>query len=99
MVHANAPLQANVLKIGHHGSKSSTGQAFLAAVQPQVTVIQVGVQNDYGHPHAEVLDRLAGTTILRNDLHGRIHMMSDGHLLWFDTETDQAPPSSALAMP
>ncbi|MCB0123620.1 MAG: ComEC/Rec2 family competence protein [Caldilineaceae bacterium] len=99
MVHANAPLQANVLKIGHHGSKSSTGQAFLAAVQPQVTVIQVGVQNDYGHPHAEVLDRLVGTTILRNDLHGRIHMMSDGHLLWFDTETDQAPPSSALAMP
>lgn len=97
---ANAlPLQATVLKVGHHGSKSSSGQPFLNAVQPQISIIQVGAENDYGHPHQEVLDRLAGTMILRNDRHGRIHMTSDGHHLWLDTERPYESPSSAFAMP
>lgn len=98
MVAAALPLQSTVLKVGHHGSKSSSGQAFLDAVQPQLAVIQVGAENRYGHPAAEVLDRLRGTTVLRNDLHGRIHIYSDGHRMWLATERAYAPPN-ALAMP
>jgi competence protein ComEC len=51
-------------------------------------VIQVGAENDYGHPHAEVLDELAGRTVLRNDLDGRIHVWSDGRVLWSETEQE-----------
>jgi competence protein ComEC len=86
MLAAGAPVQATVLKVGHHGSKGSTSATFLRAVDPQVAIIQVGPDNDYGHPHAEVLERLAGRTLLRNDLHGRIHLYSDGQQLWFETE-------------
>ncbi len=98
MLAAALPLQSTVLKVGHHGSKSSSSQAFLDAVQPQLAVIQVGAENRYGHPTAEVLDRLQGTTVLRNDLHGRVHLASDGHQLWLATERAYVPPN-ALAMP
>jgi len=79
-------LAATVLKVGHHGSNGSSGAAFLTAVNPQIAVIQVGAANDYGHPHQEVLDRLAGRLILRNDQQGRIHLSSDGRQLWLETE-------------
>jgi len=88
MIAAALPLQSTVLKVGHHGSKGSSGQAFLDAVQPQLAVIQVGAENRYGHPAPEILDRLAGIPILRNDLHGRIHLTSDGQQLWLETERD-----------
>lgn len=58
----------------------------MTAVNPQVAVIQAGTDNDYGHPHAETLDQLAGRLILRNDLHGRVHLYSDGQQLWIETE-------------
>jgi competence protein ComEC len=90
MLAAGAPVQATVLKVGHHGSRGSTSATFLQAVNPQVAVIQVGAENDYGHPHAEVLDNLAGHTVLRNDLHGRIHLFSDGQQMWIETQTN--PP-------
>jgi competence protein ComEC len=83
---AGAPLTATVLKVGHHGSKGSTGSAFVHAVNPAVAVIQVGADNDYGHPHQETLQRLLGSLVLRNDLHGRIHIYSDGRRMWFETE-------------
>jgi beta-lactamase superfamily II metal-dependent hydrolase len=86
MLATGAPVRATVLKVGHHGSKGSTSTTFLRAVDPQVAVIQAGLDNDYGHPHAEVLERLAERTILRNDLHGRIHLYSDGRQLWIETE-------------
>jgi competence protein ComEC len=86
MLAADAPVQATVLKVGHHGSNGSTSATFLEAVNPQIAVIQAGVDNDYGHPHQEVLDRLGRRTILRNDLHGRIHLYSDGRQLWLETE-------------
>lgn len=82
-----APLAATILKVGHHGSKGSTSTAFVQAVNPAVAVIQLGADNDYGHPHQETIDRLAGQLILRNDLHGRIHLYSDGHQMWVETET------------
>lgn len=75
-------LQAEVLKVAHHGSASSTSSPFLEAVQPMSAIISVG-SNSYGHPTQEVLDRLnaAGSTIYRTDLHslnGAIVMVTDG---------------------
>lgn len=86
MLAAGEPVAATVLKAGHHGSKGSTSHSFVQAVNPLVAVIQSGLNNSYGHPHQEVLDRLAGRLILRNDLQGRIHIYSDGHQMWLNTE-------------
>lgn len=73
-------LDSDILKVGHHGSKTSTSEDFLKTVSPEVVVIQVGRKNRYGHPTQEVLDRLAavGAKILRNDLDGDIKVESDG---------------------
>ncbi|MEX0916504.1 MAG: MBL fold metallo-hydrolase [Candidatus Spechtbacterales bacterium] len=70
-------ISADVLKVAHHGSNSSSTPAFLAAVAPRVAVVQVG-ENSYGHPHPDVLARLAGITILRNDENGTITLTSTG---------------------
>jgi competence protein ComEC len=79
------PLAAHILKVGHHGSRSSTGPDFLRAVQPEIAVIQVG-ENRYGHPTEDVLATLAGRLVLRNDVQGRIHVRSDGVQMWVETE-------------
>lgn len=73
-------IDSDILKVGHHGSKTSTSKEFLEAVSPDVAVIQSGRKNRYGHPHSEVLERLAaiGAMILRNDLFGDIQFESDG---------------------
>lgn len=73
-------LNSDILKVGHHGSKTSTSKEFLEAVSPDVAIIQSGRKNRYGHPHGEVLERLAaiGATILRNDILGDIQFESDG---------------------
>ena len=73
-------LQADVLKIGHHGSSTSSSQAFLDAVQPKAVVISLGKNNDYGHPHEEVVKRLENVeaTIYRTDESGTILLVSDG---------------------
>ncbi len=81
-----APVAAAVLKVAHHGSKSATGAAFVDAVGAPIAVIQVGAGNDYGHPNAETLGRLAGRAILRNDEDGRIHLWSDGRQVWVEGE-------------
>lgn len=72
ILHKN--LDANILKVGHHGSRTSTTDVFLAAVGPEVAVIMVGEGNRYGHPHDETLAKLtaAGIQIYRTDLHGTI---------------------------
>jgi len=68
------PLEAEILKVGHHGSKHSTGAELLSAVQPRYSVISVGAKNTYGHPHEEVLGTLSrsSTTILRTDERGDV---------------------------
>ena len=73
-------LKSDVLKAGHHGSKTSTGSAFVAAVSPTYTVISAGKDNRYGHPHKDVLKTLqeASTTILGTYEQGRIVFTSDG---------------------
>jgi competence protein ComEC len=73
-------LHADVLKIGHHGSKNSTTQDFLSAVQPRLAVISAGEENPYGHPSPILLERLrqAGVVTLRTDENGAIHIFTDG---------------------
>lgn len=75
-----ARLKADVLKVGHHGSNSSTSNAFLRAVQPQIAVISAGRGNDYGHPHRETLQRLIKNKIrvYRTDQDGTIVFTCDG---------------------
>lgn len=68
-------LDADVLKAGHHGSRTSSGDEFLNAVSPEAVVISVGSNNTYGHPHQEALDRIATAgveRILRTDINGTI---------------------------
>ncbi len=67
-------LDADILKVGHHGSKSSSSSDFLQAISPEYAVIQAGFGNRYHHPHTETLDRFAsmGITIFRNDLDLRV---------------------------
>ena len=74
---------ADVLKVGHHGSKNSTTPAFLAAVQPQWAIISAGEENPYGHPHRELLERLtdAGVRVLRTDRDGAIRVLTDGRTI------------------
>lgn len=77
---ANAgELRSEVLKIGHHGSRNSTTAEFLAAVHPRLAVISVGEGNAYGHPNAELLERLAdaGVRVLRTDRDGAVHILMD----------------------
>jgi competence protein ComEC len=76
-------LRADVLKVGHHGSRTSTTPALLEAVQPLLAVISVGRGNRYGHPNAGTLATLAraGTTVFRTDRGGTIVVRTDGHAL------------------
>jgi competence protein ComEC len=72
--------QTDILKVAHHGSRSSTTAEFLAAVRPRLAVIAVGEENRFGFPDAEVLRRLAvhGVAVLRTDQDGMISMSTDG---------------------
>ena len=80
LLQSGAYLQAGVLKVGHHGSDTSTSAAFLQAVAPDVAVISVGQGNSYGHPSQAVLDRLAqyGAAVYRTDERGSIRVETDG---------------------
>ncbi|MED3733522.1 ComEC/Rec2 family competence protein [Geobacillus stearothermophilus] len=87
MIKAKQPLKADVLKVGHHGAKTSTSTAFLNAVKPKYAVISVG-KNSYGHPTKEVLNRLkaAKVTVYRTDQKGTIVFTSNGSTLSVKTE-------------
>ena len=80
-----APLKSDVLKVGHHGSHSSTSYVFLRAVMPKYAVICVGTGNTYGHPTSAVLSRLrdADVTTFRTDKQGDIICESDGQNITF----------------
>src|SRR4029077_10262802 len=73
-------LQADVLKVGNHGSENSTTPDFLAAVRPKIAIISAGEENPYGHPSPVLLERLesAGTRALRTDLDGSVTVLTDG---------------------
>lgn len=80
-------LKADVLKVGHHGSSSSTSDAFLSAVNPQYAVISVGKDNDYGHPAVSTMDKLKakGIAVYRTDENGTIVATCDGTSITFNT--------------
>lgn len=86
LVHSDAEVGAQVLKVAHHGSATSTSAAFLDAVNPEVAVISAGEGNRFGHPSASVLERLEGTLVLRTDEHGTITFTTDGRRLWVEAE-------------
>jgi competence protein ComEC len=70
-----------LLKMGHHGSKTSSTDAWLAAVRPSIAIISCGKDNSYGHPHAEALARITpyvGEKIYRTDELGSIVFVTDG---------------------
>ena len=74
-------LKSDVLKIGHHGSSTSTSRNFLEKVNPIITVISVGKDNSYGHPTKETLEKIKGTSIYRTDINGSTIITSDGKTL------------------
>lgn len=81
VVSQNLHLESDVLKIAHHGSKTSSSEVFLEGVNPQVAVISSGRSNPYGHPHEAILQRLEdyGIHIRRTDLEGDILVLSNGN--------------------
>ncbi|MBQ8573119.1 MAG: MBL fold metallo-hydrolase [Ruminococcus sp.] len=78
-------LSADVLKCGHHGSSTSSSEAFINAVNPAAAVISCGIDNEYGHPHRETLNTLndRGIKIYRTDMSSTIVALSDGETITF----------------
>jgi competence protein ComEC len=78
-VHGNA-LAADVLKVGHHGSRTATSDSLLAVVRPRVALVSAGARNRYGHPDPTVIDRLGrnGVLVLRTDRQGSLRVRVDG---------------------
>ncbi|MBE7560219.1 hypothetical protein HS125_15290 [bacterium] len=85
------PLDCEVLKVAHHGSRSSSSREFLSAVRPQLAVIMCG-RNQYGHPHYETLDRLGdvGAAVVRTDRVGTVTVRTDGRCYWMETMRSRA---------
>ena len=98
MVATEQNISANILKVGHHGSRTSTTQSFLDAVSPCIAVITVGANNPFGHPHPYVISRLqdSGIEILKTSIHGNILMITNGHeiVVYVDRE-----PSASTFFP
>ena len=88
MLSSGAGLRSDVLKVGHHGSKYSSGKAFLQAVDSKYAVIDVGADNPYGHPAPATMARLEerGTKVYRTDRDGNIVMTSDGRGIMVSTQ-------------
>lgn len=86
--YSNSELDADVLKVGHHGSRTSSGEDFLNAVTPSYAIISCGEGNEYGHPHAETLSALAEREIpvYRTDERGTIVLHTDGQEITFSFE-------------
>jgi len=92
LIGQRANLRSTVLKVAHHGSKTSTSAQFLAAVAPEVAVISVGVDNPFGHPSPEVVGRLEerldeGKVYLTSE-NGAIELITDGEMLWVRAAQD-----------
>ncbi|MGD2065285.1 MAG: DNA internalization-related competence protein ComEC/Rec2 [Dehalococcoidia bacterium] len=93
LIGQRANLRSTVLKVAHHGSSTSTSRQFLAAVDPEVTVICVGAYNPFGHPSPEVverlIDRLGEDNVYRTDEDGTIEFITDGERLWVRADSQE----------
>ena len=96
LLDSGANVKADVLKVGHHGSDTSTGYRFLYEVSPTYAVISVGTGNSYGHPNEVTLSRLedADCTTYRTDKLGHIIAHSDGTSITFTWEDSSSAPDS-----
>lgn len=100
LLDAGTDVKTDVLKVGHHGSNTSTGYRFLYMADPDYAVISVGADNDYGHPHEAPLSRLedAEVTVYRTDLLGTVIAVSDGTNIafaWSNRDGEPDAPSSS----
>ncbi len=88
LLNTGIDISSTVLKVGHHGSYTSTSIEFLKAVSPEYCVISVGNDNPYGHPHNSILEKLEkfGVKIFRTDISGTIICRSDGNMVTFESE-------------
>ncbi|ABS42587.1 ComEC/Rec2 family competence protein [Clostridium botulinum] len=80
ILNSNEDLSSNVLKVGHHGSHSSSSKEFLDKINPKIAIISCGKNNDYGHPHKETMKELnkRNIEVYRTDIDGNIVLTSDG---------------------
>ena len=99
LIEARAPLAATVLKVAHHGSRTSTAEAFVGASEPRFAVISVGARNPFRHPAPEVLARLsdAGARVYRTDRDGAVLVETDGASLWVTRWATRQTERFALA--
>ncbi len=86
LIDSGRSLEATVLKVPHHGSRTSSSEPFIASVSPSVAVVAVGTENPFGHPHEEVWERLTDIIgeerLYRTDIDGTIRFQTDGSRLW-----------------
>lgn len=96
MITRGTNLQADILKVGHHGARYATSNEFLEAVKPEAALISAGSANRYGHPTNETLRRLrdAGVKVYRTDLQGEITITSNGRT--YEITTKRRASDSAL---
>jgi competence protein ComEC len=95
LLDSGTDVQADVLKVGHHGSSTSTGYRFLREVAPKYAIISCGTGNSYGHPHDAPLSRLrdAEVSVYRTDKMGHIIAVSDGTTITFSWQKTSAQPT------
>ena len=99
IVESGLTLKADVLKLGHHGSSTSTCDSFLQAVSPSIAVVSCGKDNSYGHPHRETMDKLAaeGITVYRTDEQGTLTATSDGSVITWNTGSGASADTGILS--
>jgi competence protein ComEC len=87
LVNSGKDIRANVIKVPHHGSYSSSSNPFINAVQPDIAIISVGYRNYYNHPSNHVIRRYKslGTSIYRTDYQGAVTIITDGRYGWIRT--------------
>lgn len=92
MINKGYDLSADILKVGHHGSDTSTSQGFLDKVNPKYAIISVGKENNYGHPHLLTMDKLKikNIPVYRTDEKGTILVTSDGNNITFNSKVESS---------
>ena len=86
IIHENKDVRSTVLKVGHHGSKTSSSKEFIETVKPEYAVFCVGANNNFGHPRPEVIELIkdSGAKIYRTDKNGAIIFYTNGHKIDVD---------------
>lgn len=101
MISRGQDLRAHVLQLGHHGSRTSSTLPFLQAVQPEIAIWSAGEGNSYGHPHDEVINRLAELNVptYGTAIHGTIVVTTDGQSYEVTAPGERAPPATPTETP